>query len=141
MLELVNKKLADETEPRSTLEPCIDSAIDEINMHMNTIFPVLSELTSTVLEYTAIPDKYIRMIIIPYAAWSYYVTDEEGINAPVQYQQDAAKGLFAIIRDYSESVPEEYQEDMYHGGIPMKVDTTDGSGLSGVTVSVSNIRI
>jgi len=135
IVRLINKKLADEQEPRSVLEPFMDSAIDEINAIMNTIFPVFSELPTTTLSYTAFPDMYIRTVVVPYAAWAYYTTDEEGVSSSMQYKEDWNKGLFLMLRDYSEQVAEEDMAPMAQGGVRMlEDDPVDGEGLRGVMV-------
>ena len=57
------------------------------------------------------PNKYIRSVVITGAAYKFYVTDEEGIITATQYQYDYLNNLFAMKRDYSASVPEEYLAD------------------------------
>ena len=54
---------------------------------------------------------YIRSVIIPGAAYKFYVTDEEGISTATQYQYDYAERMFRMKRDYSNQIPEEYQAD------------------------------
>ena len=63
------------------------------------------------LDYTAIPDKYIRTVVIPGAAFKYYITDEEGSYAAPKYEEDYRQGLFYMERDFSFSVPQEYRVD------------------------------
>lgn len=50
----------------------INDAIQKINVEVGTIFPEIDEtLPARVYEqeeYTAIPDKWIRMLIVPFAA-------------------------------------------------------------------------
>ena len=45
------------------------------------------------------------------AAYKFYVTDEEGIITATQYQYDYLNNLFAMKRDFSASVPEEFLAD------------------------------
>lgn len=50
----------------------INDAIQKINVEAGTIFPEIDETLPEALyaqeEYTAIPDKWIRMLIVPFAA-------------------------------------------------------------------------
>ena len=79
LIESINTQLAGELLSVGELKDFIDKAIDDINTRLNTKFPVLSDvLNATTFEYTAIPDKYIRTVVIPGATFKYYITDEEG---------------------------------------------------------------
>ena len=53
--------------------------------------------------------NYIRLVIVPGAAWHFYVNDEEGMQTATQYQTEFEKGLFLMLRDYATQVPELYQ--------------------------------
>lgn len=124
MLNLVSKHLADELVSESEMLSYMDRVIDDINTHLNTVFPTFTEFKEqqseytpqagvelTDLDYTAIPDKYIRTVVIPGAAHKYYTTDEEGGYAAPKYEEDYRQGLFYMERDYSFSVPEQYRAD------------------------------
>ena len=118
IINLISKHLADELVGESEMLSYMDRVVDDINTQMNTAFPTFTEFkelngnaASTVLDYTAIPDKYIRSVIIPGAAYKYYTTDEEGSYAAPKYEEDYKQGLFYMIRDFSFSVPAEYQAD------------------------------
>lgn len=105
----INQALAGEMLSMRELIPHLDFVIDEINDNMNTTFPAFSELDlSTVTEYDMIPDKYIRTVLIPGAAWHYYVYDEEGIPTANQYSTMYETAKFKMLRDFSMNVPEEY---------------------------------
>lgn len=112
----INTKLAGETLSYGQLRVFLDSAIDEINARLNTKFPVFSELVDTD-EYIAIPDKYLRTVIIPAAAFKYFVTDEEGSVAAIKYEEDFLKNLFYMERDFISQVPEAYRADDLQGTI------------------------
>lgn len=100
----------------------IDKAIDDINTRLNTCFPVLSDLLTEkqgcVTEYTAIPDKYIRTVVIPGAVFKYYTNDEEGAAVAPKHEEEFLKGLFYMERDYMMHVPEKYQCDGTQGYLP-----------------------
>ena len=118
LIESINTQLAGELLSIGELKDFVDKAIDDINTRLNTKFPVLSDvLDGTRLEYTAIPDKYIRTVVIPGAAFKYYITDEEGAAVAPKYEEEYLKGLFYMERDYMALVPEEYLETDEQGHI------------------------
>ena len=111
----VNGCLAGELLSYNEVRPYLDKTIDDINTQLNSKYPVFSELPVGTAEYTLFPDQFIRQVVIPGAAWYYYVADEEGSIAAQQYQQDYYKGLFIITRDLIYGVPLEYQVDTPQG--------------------------
>ncbi len=124
IIDLVSKHLADEIVSESEMLSYLDRVIDDINARLNTVFPTFTEFkerqfdyeskedsTLIDLDYTAIPDKYIRTVIIPGAAFKYYTTDEEGGYSSPKYEEDYKNGLFYMERDYSFSIPQEYRAD------------------------------
>lgn len=137
IIGLISKHLADELVSESEMLSYMDRVVDDINARLNTVFPTFTEFkeqqsdyeraddsTLLDLDYTAIPDKYIRTVVIPGAAFKYYTTDEEGSYAAPKYEEDYRQGLFYMERDYSFSVPQEYRaedqgfvntHDMDHG--------------------------
>lgn len=115
IVALVNKKLAGELLSYSELKSYLDSTIDDINTQLNSKYPAFSELDGNTVEYTAIPDRFIRQVVIPGAAWYFYIADEEGTPTAMQYQQDYQRGLFLITRDLIYGVPAEYQVDTMQG--------------------------
>lgn len=135
---LISKHLADEIVSESEMLSYMDRVIDDINARLNTVFPTFTEFkeqqfdyeqaegsTLMDLDYTAIPDKYIRTVVIPGAAFKYYTTDEEGLYAAPKYEEDYKQGLFYMERDYSFSIPQEYRaDDQGFVGLDM-----DSSGL------------
>ena len=115
---LVSKHLADELVSESEMLSYMDRVIDDINARLNTVFPTFTEykeangnVDNLSLDYTAIPDKYIRTVVIPGAAFKYYTTDEEGSYSAPKYEEDYKQGLFYMERDFSFSVPDEYRAD------------------------------
>lgn len=118
LIESINTQLAGELLSIGELKDFVDKAIDDINTRLNTKFPVLSDiLDGTHSEYTAIPDKYIRSVVIPGATFKYYITDEEGAAVAPKYEEEYLKGLFYMERDYMPIVPEEYIETDEQGHI------------------------
>ena len=75
----INQALAGEMLTKNELTPHIDYAIDTINATLNSCFPALSELDTLVTDYNYFPSNYIRLVIVPGAAWHFYVNDEEGM--------------------------------------------------------------
>ena len=127
LIQSINTQLAGELLSVGELKDFIDKAIDDVNTRLNTCFPVLSDvlfvydangnIVGTNTEYTAIPDKYIRSVVIPGAVFKYYTTDEEGAAVAPKYEEEFLKGLFYMERDYLELVPEEYQETTRQGWV------------------------
>lgn len=108
----MNNTLAGETLTFKEMLPHLDFAIDEINETLNSVYPTFSELLSKepeAKEYALFPDRYIRRVVIPGAAWNYYVVDEEGLQTSMQYQIDFEKGKFTMQRDMLYNVPKEFQ--------------------------------
>lgn len=124
IINLISKHLGDELVSESEMLSYMDRVVDDINARLNTVFPTFTEFkeqqfdyeraedsTPIDLDYTAIPDKYIRTVVIPGAAFKYYTTDEEGMQAAPKYEEDYRTGLFYMERDYSFSIPQEYRAD------------------------------
>lgn len=126
IIGLISKHLADELVSESEMLSYMDRVIDDINVRLNTVFPTFtefkesnSEISPELLDYIAIPDKYIRTVIVPGAAFKYYTTDEEGSYSAPKYEEDYKQGLFYMERDYSFSVPDEYRaEDQGYVSMP-----------------------
>jgi len=105
----VNELLAGERHSFAQLKRFLDRTIDDINAQLNSTFPVFSELDTSAEVYDLFPDRYIRTVVWPGAAWYYFTADEEGISTAPQYQMDYDRGLFMMTRDYFNQVPVEYQ--------------------------------
>ena len=109
--KLVNQALAGELLTYGEMRPHLDFTIDEINTTLDSCFPVFSDLESENDVYDYFPAKFIRTVVVPGAAWHFYVNDEEGASTAQQYQLDFEKGKYIMLRDYIDKVPEEYQAD------------------------------
>lgn len=131
IVNAINKRLAGELMIYSELEIHLDTIIDEINNRLNSNFPAFSEFNSTDYanypDYNFFPDKYIRSVVIPGAAFKFYVTDEEGISTATKYEQEYQTNLFYMERDYLELVPEEFQNTNHEG--LLTGDTTQDRGI------------
>lgn len=130
---LVNNNLAGETLSYNKMKPFLDNVLDDINDDLGSIYPVFSELESSVDEYTAFPDKYLRQVVAIGAAWYFFLVDEEGISTAETLQQLYQYNLFKMQRDLVGFVPEEYQK-------PEPFGTIDASS-EGVTISGSTWRL
>lgn len=118
LVGLISKHLADEIVSEGEMLSYMDRVIDDINTRLNTVFPTFTEFreanldtANDALDYTAIPDKYLRSVVVPGTAFKYYTTDEEGMYAAPKYEEEYNAGLFYMLRDYSFNVPEEYRAD------------------------------
>lgn len=131
-----NTKLAGEMLSYAELRVFLDGAIDEINAKLNAQFPVFSELGISDTAYTAFPDKYIRTVVIPCAAFKYFSTDEEGSVTAPKYEEEYMKGLFYMERDYLNNIPEKYQAPIPQGYVDF-----DGVEPRGLVVDVSNFYL
>lgn len=109
----VNTKLAGETMTFNQLKLFLSETIDDINRELCATYPSFDDLKESD-NYNYFPDKYIRSVVITGAAYKFYETDEEGIVTATQYHYDYMDNLFYMKRDYSCSVPTEYQ-DADHG--------------------------
>jgi len=63
------------------------------------------------IEYTAIPDKYQRSVVIVGAAIKIYEADEEGNQSAQMFRQEYDDALFYMLRDFSFKIPKCYRED------------------------------
>ena len=117
--KLFNEALAGESLSYKEMLPHLDAAIDSINAKLNKTYPVISDVHAETYDdvYDFFPDKYIRMVVIPGAAWHFYVMDEEGLQTAPQYLQDFENGKFIMQRDMLYKIPEEYQDDDNQGFI------------------------
>ena len=141
MLDLFNEKLAGEMFNYDEVVPYFDLVIDEINADLCSKFPALSEFIPTTFpgykeeEYITInekgelvidsvaqarvynnydffPDKYIRSVVIPGAAYKWFSVDEEGASTAPLFQAEYEKARFEMLRDYVDLVPYEYQNNI-----------------------------
>lgn len=117
MQRLLNKQLAGEMLSLKECASYFDYTIDGINEKLGACYPTVSDIIETLSEYNYFPDKYIRSVVIPGAAWRYYVEDEEGLQTAVQYQVDYENGRFLMQRDMLYAVPVEYQVDVESGSV------------------------
>lgn len=135
--KLFNTALAGETLTIREMLPHLDFAIDSINSKLNTCYPVFSEIDTTTYDavYDCFPDKYIRTVVIPGAAWHYYVMDEEGLQTSPQYQKDFEEGKFIMQRDMLYDIPEEYQAESESGSVVGNIEN-DTLGYRGLVVDI-----
>lgn len=115
LVRLVNHKLANELLSETELLMYMDSVIDDINAQLNAVFPTFSEVIAEEginnPDYQAIPDKYLRSVVIVGAAVKFYEADEEGNQTAITFVQDYKQQLFYMLRDYSYNIPEEYKAE------------------------------
>lgn len=131
----LNEMLGGERHGYSKLVSHLDKTIDDINAKLNSTYPAFSELPAGASEYSYFPDRYIRSVVLPGAAWYYFTSDEEGIMTAQQYMDDYYRGLFYMLRDHFNYVPAEYQAtelkalvfygDLEDGERGITVDGTD----------------
>ena len=139
IVTLINKRLAGEMLMLQEIVTFLDSAVDDVNTRLNTRFPVFSDLEDGVDEYTAIPDKYIRTVLVPGAIHKFYVMDEEGSETAPQYLQEYITNLFYMERDYLNLVPAQYQETFEQGLLYLDEDhpiANRGLEIDGGTFSI-----
>jgi hypothetical protein len=92
----------------------LDAAIDDINAKLSSKFPAFSEFTQAKYpqypDYNFFPDRFIRSVVCSGAAYKFYVTDEEGAQTAPSYMKDYNDNLFVMQRDFSDRIPEEFQD-------------------------------
>lgn len=138
MKKSLNSLLAGELLSMDMLKQHINFAIDEVNCTLNSCFPVLSDVSDLTTEYTAIPDRYIRQVILPGAAHHYYMVDDEGTTPEQDFARQFEAGRFYMLRDYSCMIPEEYQNDDNVGSV--QSDYEDYKGKRGITLPDNDYR-
>lgn len=116
----INQYLSGEMLTYKQLIAHLNWAVDDMNTQLNADFPIFTE---DMTEYTAIPDRYIRTVLVAGAVWHFYIVDEEGMSQAVQFQSAYADGMFYMLRDYAWQIPEEYQADSNNGSVV--ADTED----------------
>lgn len=129
LVERVNAHLAGEMFSYKELEIHLDAVIDDINNRLNAQFPAFSEFNPTDFvdypNYNFFPDKYLRTVVALGAAFYFYMTDEEGAESAVKYEQEYRKNLFYMERDYSNLVAEEFAV-----GAAGYIDTPEKEGIA-----------
>lgn len=121
LVKSINNKLAGEMLSYNELRPHLNTVIDDINTQLDARYPTFTDVEDTG-EYTAFPDNYLRTVVVPGAAWYYYVVDEEGSPAAQQFSMDYSRNLFMMLRDMVDRVPIEYQADVMQGAVTSVVD-------------------
>lgn len=120
IVNLISKHLADEIISETEMLSYLDRVVDDINTRLNSTFLTFTEVKELSLtadpemsdfDYTEIPDKYIRSVVIPGAAFKFYTTDEEGSYAAPKYAEEYESGLFYMVRDFSFQIPADKQAD------------------------------
>lgn len=109
---LINQSLAGEMLRQDELMLYMDKVIDDINNQLNSNYPTFSEYTSEFFpdypNYNVFPEKYIRNVVVPGAAYNFYKVDEEGNNTAPLFRQEYQTNLFYMVRDMMDSVPSKY---------------------------------
>lgn len=138
MKKQLNTMLNGELVPWKRLIQHINYAIDEINTVMNTVFPIVDPEGSAAdmnTDYDAIPNKYIRTVILPGAVHHYFMVDDEGTSPEIDFARQFEAGKFFMLRDYSSSVPDVYKvKDNADGSFAGAVESNyeDYVGLRGI---------
>ncbi len=113
--QTVNSYLAGENLPYSEIAIHLDSVIDDLNHELNAIYPAFSEFNITDYSqypnYDFFPERYIRSVVCLGAAFKFFITDEEGAESAVKYEQMYQRGLYMMQRDFSRLVPLEFQAE------------------------------
>jgi hypothetical protein len=126
--ELVNQELAGELLREDELMLYLDKTIDAINAQLNSNYPTFTEYTQELFpdypNYNVFPEKYIRSVVIPGAAYEFYKVDEEGNKTASLFLQEYQQGLFYMTRDMMESVPPRFR-GRCQGYVGMESDSLD----------------
>ena len=127
----INDLLAGETLSYKQLTLHLDAVIDDINTDLASSFPVFSELPDGAVEYTHIPDKYIRSVVCIGAAHYFYITDEEGGTTARTYQELYFTNRYTFVRDWINNVPVEFDasEDGPQGIVPFDLHGQDSTDI------------
>lgn len=110
---LINQSLAGELLRQDELILYMDKVIDDINNQLNTNYPTFSEYKAEFFpdypNYNVFPEKYIRSVVVPGAAYNFYKVDEEGNNTAPLFRQEYQTNLFYMVRDMMDKVPRRFQ--------------------------------
>lgn len=119
IMRFLNDKLAGENLMFDQALVYLDSVIDDINTELQATYPAFSEFNIKNFpkypNYNFFPDKYIRSVVIPGAAYKFYTTDEEGASVAPQYMYDYKQNMFLMKRDYSSQIPQMFQDHSSSG--------------------------
>lgn len=126
IVKSINELLAGEMYTYQEYESFLDRVIDDINSQLNTRYPSFSELKAANKgdppdKFECFPDRYIRLALIPGAAYYFYIMDEEGIDTAPAYREMYQRGLFMMLRDYVE-YDKRYQAHDDVGSLHMRPD-------------------
>ena len=131
LVDRVNGYLAGENLTYNELLIHLDAVLDDINHILDSNFPTFSEFTAANYptkfpNYDFFPDNYIRSVVCLGAAFMFFLTDEEGAQVAVKYEEKYRTNLFLMQRDYSNKVPVDYQaEDQGYLNTPEKTYDAD----------------
>ena len=132
----INTYLAGEQLSWKMMAIHVNWVVDQINEYLNACFPQFEDTPKddddNVRTYTAIPDLYIRTVIVPGAAHHFFMIDDEGATAEQDFNFLYQQGLFNMLRDYSHSIPDEYQADKDNGQVESTYE--DSWGLRGIWI-------
>ena len=110
---LINQSLAGEMLRQDELMLYMDKVIDDINNQLNTNYPTFSEYKAEFFpdypNYNVFPEKYIRSVVVPGAAYNFYQVDEEGNNTAPLFRQEYQMNLFYMVRDMMDKVPPRFR--------------------------------
>lgn len=125
----VNGLLADEVISYQQMKRHLDKTIDKINSALSSLYPAFSELPAEATTYAYFPDRFIRMVVIPGAAYHFYLTDEEGSPTAMAYGQMFQEGMFIMTRDWLDQVPQIYENPSSPGAVYFNLTGADDGGL------------
>jgi len=121
----INDLLAGETLSYKQLTLHLDAVIDDINTDLASKYPAFSELPEGAVEYTHIPDRYIRSVVCIGAAHYFYITDEEGGTAARTYQELYFTNRYTFVRDWIDKVQHEDERDDSPGAVTFDLHGTE----------------
>lgn len=137
IIKMINRRLAGELLSYNELEVHLDSVIDEINARLSSKFPAFSEFNNVDHEdypdYNFFPDKYIRTVVVVGATLKFYSADAEGMHASPDLLTEYQQNMFFMVRDYSNLVPEDYQ-DLEQGYLVLPEDVFDDIILNNLDI-------
>lgn len=127
LVKRINQLLDGNIQSYTDLVPHLDSAMDDINADLSSVFPVFSDLPTGTLVYEYFPDRYLRECVALGAAYYFYMTDEEGGQPPMGYAQRYAQARFQMIRDYLHLVPVTYHVKYTAGSVSLNLTGSDST--------------
>jgi hypothetical protein len=99
---------------------CLDFAnetIAKINVALGTKLPYMSIVTGTTdsADYTALPEEWIRTVVVPYVCYSIKLSDGSINESQINFLQRYEQGIRELRKNKKLAIAEEYRGENFGG--------------------------